>query len=287
MIPDDEERFETSLRDYFILEYVELLQNNPKYPALWRIICDYLAAAGDEGRRRLRNHIERVSLGLDVKEKEKGMDGAGIEENRIEAQFRHFTEVREACVELKLDTEWKSVSKIMADRLIRKGDYGLAATMCLQAEDGYALSIIAEKILDTYLDHGDDEFLRLVDTLPPTLLNQAPDALAELQIDPTSAFPLMLSGQTAVSVFASRLTFLSEFRDYLIFLAQGVRDRAAVRLVNLLTSNVTPVGFWAVLLVEGISLLEGEYLSRRIGLPPKKIQRSCSIRTTRSSFYVY
>ena len=167
-------RFETSLRDYFILEYAELLQSNPKHIALWRIICDYLAAAGDEGRSRLRSHIVHVGLGLDVKGKGKetypdgkGTDGTngpdGMEDDGIEAQFRHFTEVREACVDLKLDDEWKMISKVMADRLVRKGDYGLAATMCLQAEDGYALSRIAELILDAYVVHGErDQMIRLL-----------------------------------------------------------------------------------------------------------------------------
>ena len=266
MLPDDEERFETSLRDYFILEYVELLQQNPKHSALWRIICDYLAAVGDEGRQRLRKHVEHVSLGFDAKSRRKEEEESlGMDDDGIEAQFQHLTELHEACVELKLDDEWMTISKIVADRLIRKGDYGLAATMCLKAEDGYTLSRIAERILDTYLDQGDDEFLRLIDSLPPTLLSQAPITLAELEMDPSNGFPLDLPGQNAVSVFASRLTFLSEFRDYLLFLSQGVRDRAAARLVNVLTSGIAPVGFWAVLLVESIALLEGRHSTANSG----------------------
>jgi nuclear pore complex protein Nup85 len=178
LIPDDEERyvnrtdnsftypvsFDLSLRDYFLLEYADLLQTNPKHPALWRIISDYLAAAGDEGRARLRSHIVHVGLGLEKDPKGKGKvvrneDGAAEgmdveEEGEVETEFRHFTEVREACVELKLDEEWKMVATIMADRLVRRGAYGLAATMSLQAEDGYTLSRIAEKILDAYVLQG-------------------------------------------------------------------------------------------------------------------------------------
>ena len=106
--------------------------------------------------------------------------------------------------------------------------------------------------METYLDQGEDEFLRLVDTLPPTLLSQAPATLAELQSDPTTGLPLDLPGQNTVSIFASRLAFLSEFRDYLLFSSQGVRNRAAMRLVNLLTSGIAPVGFWAVLLAKRV-----------------------------------
>lgn len=77
-----------------------------------------------------------------------GADTAG------DTEFQRFAELREACSELKLEEEWKAIAAVMADRLIRRGDYGLAATMCLQAEDGYSLSRIAEKIVDAYLRQG-------------------------------------------------------------------------------------------------------------------------------------
>lgn len=102
---------------------------------------------------------------------------------------------------------------------------------------------------------GQDEYLALVDTLPPTLLAEAPTALLHLQ--QSTSNPTEFPSHSAVSVFASRITFLSEFRDYLLFLSQDARDRAAGRVVSLLTSGIAPVGFWAVLLVESIRLLEG------------------------------
>ena len=95
----------------------------------------------------------------------------------------------------------------------------------------------------------------MIETLPPSLLNEAPLALAQMQANGTK--PLDIPSQSAVSVFASRLTFLAEFRDYLLFISQGARDRAAVRLVDLLRSGVAPIGMWAVLLVESVELLEG------------------------------
>lgn len=98
--------------------------------------------------------------------------------------------------------------------------------------------------------------MRLVDTLPPSLLNEAPLALSQVQ--PDGAKPLDLPSQSAVSVFASKLTFLAEFRDYLLFLSQGARDRASNRLVDLVRSGVAPIGMWAVLLVESVNLLEGK-----------------------------
>ncbi|WWC60964.1 uncharacterized protein I303_103541 [Kwoniella dejecticola CBS 10117] len=275
LIPDDEQRFEIPLRDHFLLEYTESLQNQPKYSAFWRVICDYLNSAGAEGRNRLRTHIMRISINLDGEsskgKKKQADEGMEVEVEQAEAEdeaeqaktkqlqeaVRLLDEVRAACGEFHLEEEFKIISGILASKLIRKGEYGMAASMCMMASDGWALSRIAEIILDTYITDGDDEFLRLVDTLPPSLLSEAPTALAELQtqLDPASGLPA-LPATSALSIFASRLTFLSEFRDYLLFLNQGARDRAASKLVGLLTSGIAPVGVWAVLLVESIDLLE-------------------------------
>ncbi|OCF44154.1 nuclear pore complex protein Nup85 [Kwoniella heveanensis CBS 569] len=270
LIPDDEQRFEIPLRDYFLLEYTEVLQNNPKHAAFWRVVCDYLNSAGQEGRNRLGSHIMHIAINLERGSKGKskesmiaaddGMDveGAVLREGKeIEEAVRLLDDVRAACGEYRLDEEFKTISQILAGRLIRKGEYGMAASMSMMAGDGWALSRIAENILEAYIIDGDAELLRLVDTLPPTLLAEAPTALAELQqIVPDPYASTDIPSSSALSIFASRLTFLSEFRDYLLFLAQGARDRAAAKLVGLLTSGIAPVGFWAVLLVESVTLLE-------------------------------
>lgn len=246
-----------------MLDYCDLLQDHPKATALWRIIADYLALSGHEGRNRLKAYIVRVAMDLSdatspPEDEVEGEDGMDVERDPLGERFSHFTEIREACLELKLDSEWREISRVMADRLVRRGEYGLAATMCLQAEDGYTLSRIAEMIMDAFVDQGEETYLRLVDTLPPTLLNEAPLALKELQLEPGADVPFDLPNQTAVSVFASRLACLAEFRDYLLFLGQGVRDLAAAKIAGLLSSGISPTSFASVLLAESIILLEGE-----------------------------
>jgi nuclear pore complex protein Nup85 len=233
IIPDDEDRFDTSLRDYYLLDYADMLLDSPSQAELWRVICEYLAAAGDEGRNRLREYVLRVGIRGDELEK--------------------FTQLREMCVEFKLDDEWRTISKTIAEMLIRRGELGVAASICLASEDGYLLSRIAEKILAAFVDSGDDEFLRLVNSLPESMLHEAPQKFSELHlVDQVS--------QTTMVMFASRLAFLSEFRDYLLYLAQGSRDLAAKKLINLLTSGITPVEFWSVLLAESVDLLEGKFI---------------------------
>jgi nuclear pore complex protein Nup85 len=154
-------RFEISLRDYFLLEYAELIQTTPQARANWRIVCDYLSAAGDEGRNRLRNFIIHISLQSPPKSASKDTNGTGtgggmdVETSNVdEDRLAHITQIREACEELRLQDEWRTISKIMAERLIRKGEYGMAAAMCLQAEDSFSLSLIAERICDAYLSLG-------------------------------------------------------------------------------------------------------------------------------------
>lgn len=92
--------------------------------------------------------------------------------------------------------------------------------------------------------------------MPPSLLNEAPLALVEMQLD--NGGKTAQDDRNPMAVFTARLAFLAEFRDYLLFLTQGARDRAAEKLVNLLTSGIAPQSLWAVLLAESVPLLEGQ-----------------------------
>lgn len=68
---------------------------------------------------------------------------------------------------------------------------------------------------------------------------------------------LDMTTPSSVSLFAARLAFLSDFRDYHLYIAQNARETAAQKLVHLLSGTITPVGMWAILLVEAVLLLEG------------------------------
>lgn len=268
LIPDEEERFDTSLRDYYLLDYADTLMESPSQKELWRVIAEYMNAAGPEGRNRLKEYVVRISVRVgqpgnkeQAVEEEAGTGGANgmdVESDNAHSQFQQLTELREMCVEFKLDEEWKMICKIAAEDLIRRGELGVAASLCLSSEDGFLLSRIAEKILSAFVEHGDTEFLRLVDSLPESMLHEAPQKFSEMQLSGAVLSPTEAVSQTTMVMFASRLAFLSEFRDYLLYLAQGSRDLAAKKLINLLTSGITPVEFWGVLLAESVDLLEGK-----------------------------
>lgn len=257
----DNDKYEYSFRDYFLLEYADSIMDSSSEHELWRVIAQYLAAAGEEGRNRLREFIVRVSVRLDSsssKEQEaitdNGMDVEGS--NSVVAQFQDLIDLRATCQEFNLHEEFETIGQIVAERLVRRGDYGKAAAICLMAENGFMLSRIAEKILTSYVEQGPEKFLELVGTLPAQALYDEDDGLFS---------ELALAGNdneggsaSAMAMYAARLQFLSDLRDYLLFLKRDDRERAAARLFKILTAVNTPVEFWSVLLADSVELLEGE-----------------------------
>lgn len=255
MVPDDEE-FDMSTRDYLLLAYADSIMDSPSQWKLWRVIAEYLATAADEGRSRLREYILRVALPF---ESEPSRDKEGTtmdveaeddEDETDDRDMKHFFDLQNTCMSLNLHDEWREICTILAITFLRRREYGRAASLATQARDVEILSLIAEKIVAVYVEHGADEYLKQVNSLPANLLAEAPHLLEDEFDDEERGGPLAL--------YAQRLHFLAEFRDYLLFMAEGTRDRAATRLVSLIDSPTTPVAFTAVLLAESVELLEDE-----------------------------
>ena len=125
------------------------------------MICDYLTTAGLEGRRRLKEHILHVSLDIldpsppPANEAAKDNEMEIVkDEDELDVRVRKYASIQEACVQLGLPEESRTVSRIMADQLVRRGELGIAATMCLQAEEGNTLARITEQIMETYIRQG-------------------------------------------------------------------------------------------------------------------------------------
>ena len=158
----DEDRFDMSLRDYFLLEYSDLLAGHPKHSSLWRIVVDYLHAAGEEGRRRLKEYIMHVGLDLSppepavISEHPDGLDAddAMDVEDDVDPKFRHIRDLREICANLRLDDEYLVISQVLAEKMIRTGDFGIAATIHASSGDTDGLSRLADKLLETYVIKG-------------------------------------------------------------------------------------------------------------------------------------
>ncbi|GMK54991.1 hypothetical protein CspeluHIS016_0200470 [Cutaneotrichosporon spelunceum] len=254
MVPDDDE-FDMSTRDYLLLAYADSIMDSPSQWKLWRVIAEYLATAADEGRSRLREYILHVALpfastsGNDKQGTTMDVETEDGEDAVEDRDMKHFFDLQNTCMSLNLHAEWREICTILANSFMRRREYGRAASLATQARNLEVLERIAESIVSTYVADGADEYLRQVNSLPSTLLSDGP-MLPEDEFDEEGNGPLTL--------YAQRLIFLAEFRDYLLFMAEGARDRAATRLVSLIDSPTTPVAFTAVLLAESVELLEDE-----------------------------
>jgi nuclear pore complex protein Nup85 len=253
MVPDDDD-FDMSTRDYLLLAYADSITDSPSQWKLWRVIAEYLNTAADEGRSRLREYILRVALPWDsapsTDKEGTTMDVEDDEDETEDRDMKHFFDLQNTCMSLNLHDEWREICTILASTFMRRREYGRAASLATQARDVEILSRIAEKIVETYIEHGPEEYLKQVNSLPANLLSEAPMLLEDDFDDEDGASPHAL--------YAQRLIFLAEFRDYLLFMAEGTRDRAAIRILSLIDSPTTPVAFVAVLLAESVELLEDE-----------------------------
>lgn len=63
-----------------------------------------------------------------------------------------------------------------------------------------------------------------------------------------------------LSLFQDRISFLARYRDVHAFFANEQKPEAAKTIIGLLRSGVVPKRFQAVLLLDALSLLEGEEL---------------------------
>lgn len=158
-----------SLRDYFLLEYADMLSQHPAHLSTWRIVASYLQSAGPEGYARLKEYILHIGLGASgeaaVTEPLTEANGdmeMEVEEERLDPKFQRFQEIREICAAFHLDEEWATIGQVMADRLVRAGEFALGATVYVAADNTYGLSRLVDKLLCIYVE--DSELFRQFDT---------------------------------------------------------------------------------------------------------------------------
>lgn len=116
---------------------------------------------------------------------------------------------------------------------------------------------------------GPANFTEHVNSIPPSLFSpDSPHYIA----GPSGSGPSWANGpdgnlshhhEAALAnptfpVLASKLSFLPMYRDFLEAYKLGEKRRAAELLVKMLVNGVAPMGFWAVLLLDSVPLLEGE-----------------------------
>jgi nuclear pore complex protein Nup85 len=159
-----------------------------------------------------------------------------------------------------LEEESRTLSRAVAERLIREKQYGLAVAFSVRAGDSRKLDGIADQVLDTYVRHGQSSSSssRRARDLTDTLLSLTGSEafITHVESIPTSLLdPTTSAGAT--SYLSSALSFLPLYHQFLVSYQQDLKDVAAGLLVNSFRNGLAPKSFWSVLMVDLVPLLEG------------------------------
>ncbi|WFC94038.1 hypothetical protein MBRA1_000665 [Malassezia brasiliensis] len=153
-----------------------------------------------------------------------------METDDADAQFKQVEEVLGACIEYGMDDEVRIICKI------------------------------ADQMLHDFVEHGAEQFIKSVDTIPRVLLDNAEAVAIEAGLTADNA-ELATPFATVSSIFSTEtfapLVFHVKYRDFLeLFADKSTWADAAHILMGLLTSDVTPESFLTVLLVDALPLIQ-------------------------------
>ncbi|KAI3627540.1 hypothetical protein CBS14141_001541 [Malassezia furfur] len=154
-----------------------------------------------------------------------------------DAQFKQVEEVLGACIEYGMDDEVRIICKVR---------------------------LIADQMLHDFVEHGAEQFIRSVDTIPRVLLDNAETVAIEAGLTADNA-ELATPFATVSSIFSTEtfvpLVFHVKYRDFLeLYADKSTWADAAHVLVGLLTSDVTPESFLTVLLADALPLIQAPEL---------------------------
>lgn len=248
-----------------MLSYADLLQSDT---TLWRVTVDYLSTCGIEGRARMSKVLMHVPLVERLEPAQENDDAMDEGEEGAERKMTTVEEVLFTCIEHEMPEEMEAICRVRyqsyacirsradgnlqihIERLCEDQRFGEAVAFAVRAGDTKRLARIARRVLDCYvtdgtspshsmqspaltLPAGQDAFVRHVDSIPTSLLHPGADA------------PV-----------ASKLQFLSRYRDFFAMMARDEHDKAASLLVLLMSSGVAPKRFWAVMMLDILPLLD-------------------------------
>ncbi|MCO5566109.1 hypothetical protein L7F22_019785 [Adiantum nelumboides] len=284
-----------TLRQQTIEEYAETVLDDQCF---WRLALCYLSFCGPSARLRMRNIIldvaltdpevlasntvrlkraedvmleaaedEMDELADDPEQARKDREEEKSKENdskRILEQYSTAMEVIETCVELNMQLEARAICKHLAGEMVKKDRMGAALAFCVRAQDIRQIKRIADSIFEIYITQGCDAFCAMVDSIPLSLLNRASQQMDEDGINTINSssasddltdkiMPLQNS-----SFQTSRLLFLAKYRDFHRLHTESDLRSAAALLVELLTSNLVPEPYRAVLLVDSLPFLQSD-----------------------------
>lgn len=238
--PEEKDAAPASLRDALIFSWAKILVDEER---LWRMALSYLASVPTAAARtRMRRILFNVPLDID-----------GV-------QFEQVEEVLSACIEYGMDDEVRIICKRLGHALMEKKKYGLAVAYTVRARDTRQVREIADRILEDYFEHGVEAFVSSVETIPRVLLDDATSVADTAGDQMDEGFAAPRSSIYNATTFAP-LAFHVKYCDFFQLYADPESwAQAAQALHQLITSDVTPESFLAVLLVDTLPILQSDRL---------------------------
>ncbi|KAF8646884.1 hypothetical protein AX16_007062 [Volvariella volvacea WC 439] len=218
-----------SLRDQYVLAYAEYLHSDY---TLWRLTVDYMYSCSEIGKRRADEVLLRVPLRIHEQASNKG--DKNIKTGDIVGVLK---DVNETCFQYQREAVRRTVCRIAAQSLVQDKDYALAVAYCTSAEDWTGLGRVVNQVLDEYVVSGPKAFARSALAIAPSIQE--------------------LRNQVALrGIFIHRLIFAVRFAHFLQLRDVQEYQEAASDLMTMFRDEEAPTSWWAVLLSEGLTLLQ-------------------------------
>ncbi|KAK4049902.1 hypothetical protein OIO90_005291 [Microbotryomycetes sp. JL221] len=230
-----EEEEEESLRNYFILNYTDCLKNDE---TLWKIEIDYLITCQQQGLKRISILLENKSLNETLFSNKQSKQQESLEnsnENHDETNVAQ--QILDLCIEYGLEHSFVKICKTFAQTLTDQQNFGQAISYCLRIKDWKKISIIVDKILDTYVFQGQETFINHVDSI---------------SIDSIESSSTINEFNTS----SSKLNFLIQFKTILNLFKQNEFKKVSKLLISLISSHIVPKRFIGILLLDSVTLLK-------------------------------
>ncbi|XP_007524843.1 nuclear pore complex protein Nup85 isoform X1 [Erinaceus europaeus] len=193
--------FGSNMREFLLLEYASGLF---AHHSLWQLGVDYFDYCPELGRVSLELHIERIPLSTEWK----------------------ALKVLRICEQRQMTEQVRSVCKILAMKAVRNNRLGSALSWSIRAKDAAFATLVSDRFLRDYCEHGCFSDLDLIDNLGPAMM------------------------------LSDRLTFLGKYREFHRLYGEKRFVDASFLLLSLMTSQIAPRSFWMTLLTDALPLLE-------------------------------
>lgn len=253
ILEEEEEGEEERMRDFYVGEYLDDLALDQ---GLWRVMIAY-AETTRFGIQWIRSILRRLVIDDSIESQD---ESSGEGDGKKTKATVCVLEFKEICERFGLEDEFCRCTKILTKRLIKERKYGTAIAYSVRSGDLKMITRITDLLLMEYINEGPEEFAKLVDEIPSSLLHPiAPKLRPNLFLNSQrSEQPLEDFELQSSKAFNNSLIFLSRYRDLHSFYSKGMKSKVIEIIMNLLINQIAPKEWWCILLIDLLPLLEDE-----------------------------